>query len=809
MNLIYSKSEVSFHIKPTNTEYTKIKVTWCKTSVEELIKCIEQGVPITAQVYDGNQRRSSNFIAQTMFALDFDGTLKLSEIEAICADYGLPYNWGYPTYSHTESNPRYRIIFICDGEIRHPKLATDLNKAFSIIFNALNDAACKDLARLWLGTNKKVFQGNLESTFKPETVFALANELKYARAGNKERKSFDINLIEKTGDNGNTILYRYRDNDISLICGETDKQQKAIDNWKLDDLLECKLFKTFFEGGGTPLLGCKLNDTELMCMASNLMRLDGGEKLYKTCLRKNSNYSDEKFSKISYLRNQQHYSTYLIGQYSPYEEDQQNQYQTFPELVRKKGRIELDKTNQPPIFTLADAEVKMINEFETAYKDTGNTVYLFKLAAGLGKSRFWANKKGIAMGFPNNNLKNEQFNESKLANDEKLVTPEALTGFSKPVQTYLNTLYNKGLNENAFFRIKDLSHGKSLFEDGRIDYDDMNLAAKYLKTNKEINGACAEKTVFTTHARLLHQSFKHDTYVFDENPFSTIFEQHKTSIAELNAIKTHLTLQRYATDQLDEVLAVSNNNIHNTPNFTDYVDIVKEIIRADRFDTNVLKFFQSSRFMFDGEYIHYEVNYLSKLPSDKKLIFLDATASTTLFRKIFGERLVEVDISNVMLQGAIEQHTSKSCSKTGLNLYHKKISAQIGEMPVITHADYKQYFLNPVDTLHFGNLTGSNQLSGKDFAVVGTMTYHPTYYQFLADRLNIQCDSFKMENLKVTYEGRGFWFTTFSNPELQRLHLEQVEGELIQGVNRGRLIRTDATVTLYSNFPLLQAKYVY
>ena len=809
MNLIYSKSEVSFHVKPTDNEFKKIKVTHCKTSVEKLIECIEQGTPITAQVYEGNRRKSPNFIAQTLFALDFDETLKLSEIDSICGDYGLSYNMGYPTYSHTDTNPRYRIIFICDGEVRHPKMATDLNKAFSIIFKSMSDAACKDLARIWLGTDKKVFRGDLESTFNPETIFTIANELKYARAGNKERKGFNINLIEKTGDNGNTILYRYSNNDIPLICDETDKQPKLIDNWKLDDLLRCKLFKTFYDGGGTPLLGCKLIDTELMCMASNLMRLDGGEKLYKACLRKNRNYSDEKFSKISYLRNQRHYNTYLIGKYSPYEEDQLNQFQTFPELLRKKGRVEVDPTNQPRIYTLDEAEQEMKRWVDVANADTGNTVYVFKAAPGLGKSQHFINKKGIVIGFPNNNLKNEQYAWSKLSDDEKLVTPEALTKFSKPVQAFLNALYNKGLNENAFFRIKDLANGKSLFEDGHVDYEDMNFAIEYLKQNKAIKDASTDKTVFTTHTRLLHQSFNHDTYVFDENAFNTIFERHKTSVAELTSIKMHLTLGGYATDELSEVLMVKDSGMHPTPKFTEYVDIVKEIIRADRFDTNVLKFFQSSRFMFDGEFIHYEVNHLSKLPTDKKMIFLDATASRTLNEKIFGKRLIFVDISNVEFRGNLIQDTSKSCSKKGLDNYHDKVSAKVGSMPVITHTDYKKYFTNPVDTLHFGSLTGSNSLSGKDFCVVGTMTYHPTYYQFLADRLDIPCNNYTMKNLKVSYDGRCFWFTTFENPELQRLHLEQVEGELVQGVHRGRLIRTDSTVKLYSNFPLLQAKYIY
>jgi hypothetical protein len=89
VNLIYSTSEQPFHAKPTDNEIQKLTFSWCKTSDEELIKRIERGQPFTAQVYEGNRRHTNNFVAQTIFALDFDENITLSDADSICRDYGL------------------------------------------------------------------------------------------------------------------------------------------------------------------------------------------------------------------------------------------------------------------------------------------------------------------------------------------------------------------------------------------------------------------------------------------------------------------------------------------------------------------------------------------------------------------------------------------------------------------------------------------------------------------------------------------------------------------------------------------------
>lgn len=577
----------------------------------------------------------------------------------------------------------------------------------------------------------------------------------------------------------------------------------------MEDLLKCQLFKTFYEGKGTPGFGFKLNDRELLCMASNLMTIIGGEKMYKACLDKNPAYAKIKRYKISWLRKQKNYQTCLIGNYSPYKEDQDNPDQTFPELLKKRGRVDNDPSYSRPLLTLKEAEVRLLKANERIHAEQGNKLYLVKVTPGLGKTSYWRNQKGVVIGFPSNKLKDEHYTASILTDDEKIVTPDALANFSAPVKSKLTGLYQKGLGDVASFLIKDLADGKSIFDDCRVENHDIECACEYLMKNKLIGGMDKDLTAFTTHPRMLYQSFPQDTYVFDENAFRSLFEQLTTTINDISMVIDHLKIRGVDTSGLEDIITINDTNIHSTPNFGNYQYIIKEIVRGNKFNSNVFKFFQSSSFSIRDGYIHYQVNHLSKLPTDKKLIFLDATSSETLLKKVFGERLEVIDISNVEWQGTVIQHTTRSCSKSGLDRYHKKISAEVGDSLVITFNDYKKHFKNPDDTLHFGNAVGSNKLEGKDFCVVGTMSYPPIYYKFLADTLMIKCDNFETENLKVTYNGLRFSFKTFANPELQKLHLEQVEGDIIQCIHRGRLIRTNSTVNLYSNFPVLQAIYIY
>lgn len=59
-----------------------------------------------------------------------------------------------------------------------------------------------------------------------------------------------------------------------------------------------------------------------------------------------------------------------------------------------------------------------------------------------------------------------------------------------------------------------------------------------------------------------------------------------------------------------------------------------------------------------------------------------------------------------------------------------------------------------------------------------------------------------MSYQKIEYNGFKFMFNCYDNEELREIQLSIIEAELIQTVGRARTLKTDATVDLYSNFPL-------
>ena len=65
------------------------------------------------------------------------------------------------------------------------------------------------------------------------------------------------------------------------------------------------------------------------------------------------------------------------------------------------------------------------------------------------------------------------------------------------------------------------------------------------------------------------------------------------------------------------------------------------------------------------------------------------------------------------------------------------------------------------------------------------------------------------EKLKIERNGYGFLFMTFKEELVREIQLYFIESELEQCVGRARLLRYNATVYLFSNYPCRQAVFEY
>jgi len=138
-----------------------------------------------------------------------------------------------------------------------------------------------------------------------------------------------------------------------------------------------------------------------------------------------------------------------------------------------------------------------------------------------------------------------------------------------------------------------------------------------------------------------------------------------------------------------------------------------------------------------------------------------------------------------------------------MNRYSESLSQKVGELPVITFKRFRSSFKNPVEDMYFGNCSGYDNLKGKDIAVVGTPHRNNVLYHLIAAQIiGANTPIHSMNYQKVEYNGFRFKFNCFDDPLLRNIQLSLIESDLLQAVGRARTLRTNATVQVYSNFPL-------
>ncbi len=330
-------------------------------------------------------------------------------------------------------------------------------------------------------------------------------------------------------------------------------------------------------------------------------------------------------------------------------------------------------------------------------------------------------------------------------------------------------------------------------------------------------------TVLTTHNKALHyKEWQHTTIIFDEDPFKTILSNGKTSLTELRKLRNKMvdaTVKDKLTHLISEIGQTDPNS--HTPvelsEFEDFEVIKNEVVdNCESYSTNVLQFFQSSCYLIDkvdNNIIHFGNRH--GLPKDKKVIILSATVDEAIYRRLCGNRLRFYNFSDVQPTGVILQNTTYSFSSSSLTEHLKDIddiSALIptSSLPTITLAKHKKRLgeleVNIVDDMHFGKVSGYDELKGQDINVVGTFFINPIAIYLYAKLLDMSIDSYEFEIQQiVVHNGFRFRFSTYNNQDLRSIHFYIAQTELRQAIGRSRVNTERCKVYVYSNFPLPEA----
>ena len=108
---------------------------------------------------------------------------------------------------------------------------------------------------------------------------------------------------------------------------------------------------------------------------------------------------------------------------------------------------------------------------------------------------------------------------------------------------------------------------------------------------------------------------------------------------------------------------------------------------------------------------------------------------------------------------------------------------------------------------HFGNSAGTDIYKGKNGVIIGTPHLNEESYKLIACYLGVDMDraDCQIKRRKVRYNGFEFSLMSYEEPILRRIQLYMISSELEQSIGRSRLLRNDAKVFVFSNFPCQQA----
>lgn len=213
--------------KPDSKETACIKIRLAKPealkecTLNEIVECIGKGYTFVPAVLE-NGTKNKNWKQQQLIGVDIDNEVEaeiLTPEEAITLlnDKGIKICAYYHTFNSSEVKPKFRLLFIL-------KEATCNQEEAKLILKTLMDLlpqadkTCKDLSRLFYGTNKEV------KIIDPEARITLEDVIKFAKpeveAKTEDNTDYEVssNLKQLTKE---FDLEKYMIQDGNEVCGSS------------------------------------------------------------------------------------------------------------------------------------------------------------------------------------------------------------------------------------------------------------------------------------------------------------------------------------------------------------------------------------------------------------------------------------------------------------------------------------------------------------------------------------------------------------------------------------------------------------
>lgn len=819
--------------KPSNPSSESINTKSLMTvSLLELAETVLQpnGRTFSPATFIDNKRKNDQWLSQQVFCLDFDNGLTPEEALTTLAQYDITPNLIYTSFSDTPELRKFRLILVLEEVITNPDTAKWIIINLMNLFGQKADKACKDLSRMFYGSGSETPYFFNECYINNQKLFDVLNTVQIAADNGKTR-----NCIEPTASNFVSTL----ESPILDIEDSTlkTKMQGIYNNGEMIEKFDfekaadnVRIFKDFISGKW-------LTHTELFGISTSMRWVISGLKLMRDTMNKFNKegktfYTANNFSILTYVAKMT-YTPSNLNSFSPYEEDAE-----YTNIISAARNVQgsVNQYMKYPEISVDDANNKLIEKLDEILTERPkNKLFLVTVPTGLGKTELLTNLGGLSatIAFPTHKLKNEVAERFNKKGTGVKVTPN-IPAFSDSIMVKINKLADLNLNTDINSLIKEIA--KDTKEDVLVRTsffqahtrkpkycaEDVELAKQYLKDSLD----CYNDTsniILTTHTKATYINFSSDLMIFDEDPMQQILNINSLDAVELKQLlqclpkeETTLTsaISKLYTLMVDITPTTTYQEMPLIQVFAEKRDLIRNVILNpdNKFlKSNLMAFLDATHYIINGDNT---INFIVKNEiqgiKDKTVIIMSATASETVYKslaKAAGFDFELVDLGKVKMAGKIIQDTRYSLSKTSLINNLDYMVEKVGDLPVITFADLKEHFKNPVMNMHFGNCAGYDDLKGKDIAVVGTFNRPLFVYVLtaLALKVKVELKSMLPTMKTVKYNGYSFQLNTWENNFITDIQMDLINSELVQATGRARTLREDCTVYLYSGFPLRES----
>lgn len=212
--------------KPDSKETACIKTrlanaeTIKEVTLNELVECIGRGQTFIPAVLE-NGTKSENFKQQQLIGLDIDNEVEaeiLTPEQAIdlLSDKGIKVCAYYHTFSSIEVKPKFRLLLVLkEASCNSEEVKFILEALIDLLPQA--DKCCKDVSRLFYGTNKEV------TIVDPEARITLEDITKIAKPKAEAKTNSNVNSdLEQLINSYNLEKYMIQDgNEVSGSSGSS------------------------------------------------------------------------------------------------------------------------------------------------------------------------------------------------------------------------------------------------------------------------------------------------------------------------------------------------------------------------------------------------------------------------------------------------------------------------------------------------------------------------------------------------------------------------------------------------------------